>query len=90
MLIRHIRQAIQEARRRWGARAFCYRNPGYPRERRFEIGFCDGYRDICLGRGASWQEAFAQAPSDTPTNDQMIALPDGTRSEFARRHDIGD
>lgn len=75
-------QAIREARRRWSSRAFCYKDGFY------KVGFCDGFRDIVLGCGQSWKEALDQAPSDVLTNDQMIALPAGDRSEFARLHGL--
>lgn len=74
--------AAREARKRWGSRAFWHRNA----VDHYEVGFCDGFRDIVLGRGASWREALAQAPPDMLTNDQMIALPEGEPSQFARLH----
>lgn len=77
-------QVSNEARKRWGVRAFWHVNLA----RNCEVGFCDGFRDIVLGRGRTWQEALRQAPPDTLTDRQMVALPEGQRGDFARLHEL--
>src|SRR5262249_35606063 len=63
------RQAIHESIRRWTqARAFAYEEPCALAEERFQVGYTDGWRDIILGFGATWEEAFGladQTPIDT-------------------------
>jgi hypothetical protein len=65
-------QAIREAIRRWTlARAFACSDPCVPAEERFQVGYTDGCRDIILGFGAAWEEAFRLAcepPSMTLKN----------------------
>jgi hypothetical protein len=65
------RQAIQESIRRWTlARAFAYEEQNAPADERFQVGYTDGWRDIILGFGATWDEAFRladQTPIDTCT-----------------------
>jgi len=63
------RQAIRETIRRWTlARAFAYEEPCALAEERFQVGYTDGWRDIILDFGATWEEAFGladQTPIDT-------------------------
>jgi hypothetical protein len=80
-------EAIQESIRRWTlARAFAYEERNAPAEERFQVGFCDGWRDIVLGFGATWEEAFRladQTPIDTSR--ELVGASPGWRAAKTRQ-----
>jgi hypothetical protein len=52
------KQALKHAQRRWTpAHAFIYAPHGKP----FQVGYCDGWRDVILGFGPTWEDAFRLA-----------------------------
>jgi hypothetical protein len=81
------RQAIRESIRRWTqARAFAYEEPCALAEEQFQVGYTDGWRDIILGFGATWEEAFGLAdetPIDTSHESWWGPHPDGIQQRHA-------
>jgi hypothetical protein len=82
-----LRDAIQESQRRWTfQRAFAYTEPCAPAEERCWVGYCDGWRDIILGFGPTWEEAFRLAdhtPIDTSQQYWWGPDPDGVQQRHA-------
>jgi hypothetical protein len=87
------RQAIHESIRRWTlARAFAYEERNLLAEERFQVGYTDGWRDIILGFGATWEEAFRladQTPIDTSEKFWSGPHPDGIQQRHANWCDAG-
>jgi hypothetical protein len=81
-------QAIQESIRRWTlARAFAYEEQHAPPEERFQVGYTDGWRDIILGFGKTWEEAFRladQTPIDISQEFWWGPHPDGVQTTTRR------
>jgi hypothetical protein len=86
-------QAIVESIRRWTLqRAFAYDDPCALPEERFQVGYTDGWRDIILGFGATWEEAFRladQTPIDTSDESWWGPHPDGIQQRHAAWCDRG-
>jgi hypothetical protein len=81
------KRAIRESIRRWTLqRAFAYDDRCAPAKEQFQVGFCDGWRDVLLGFGASWEEAFRMADRthiDTSEPDWWGPHPDGIQQRHA-------
>jgi hypothetical protein len=79
--------AFQEAQRRWTfQRAFAYRETYAPAEERCWVGYTDGWRDIILGYGATWEDAFRladQTPIDITEQYWWGPHPDGVQQRHA-------
>lgn len=54
------REALKEVRRRYRYRGFMY-SIGRGKARYCMVGYCNGFRDVVLGGGRTYEEAFAQA-----------------------------
>jgi len=79
------RQAIRETIRRWTlARAFAYEEPCALAEERFQVGYTDGWRDIILGFGTTWEEAFRLA-DQTPIDTVRSSRSSRSRAAFTSR-----
>ena len=80
-------QAIQESQRRWTfQRGFAYRETHAPAEERYWVGYCDGWRDIILGYGPTWEDAFRladQTPIDITDQYWWGPDPDGVQQRHA-------
>jgi hypothetical protein len=80
-------QAIQESIRRWTlARAFAYEEQSASPEERFQVGYTDGWRDIILGFGRTWEEAFRladQTPIEISQEFWWGTHPDGVQQRHA-------
>ena len=82
-----LRRAIQESQRRWTfQRAFAYKETDAPAEERYWVGYTDGWRDVILGYGATWEEAFCSADQtliDTSQQYWWGPHPDGVQQRHA-------
>jgi len=82
-----LRQAIHESKRRWTfQRGFAYKEPCAPAEERCWVGYTDGWRDIILGYGATWEDAFRLAdetPIDITEQYWWGPHPDGVQQRHA-------
>ena len=80
-------EAIQESIRRWTlARAFAYEEQNAQAKERFQVGYTDGWRDIILGFGRTWEEAFRLADQtliDTSQEYWWGPHPDGIQQRHA-------
>ena len=78
------RQARTQALLRWEFRAFNYdEGSAADKSERFKCGYCDGWRDVVLGVGATWEEAFRVAdltPIDSSRPHWWVSRPHSEES----------